>query len=123
MGDAMIEVYVNELPEPIILEEDGRLSLLPLNLDPNRISIHGKLGLVGPDGITKRTWRTLVQLFPKHAEGLDELGTKANPLQVAGTTALSGGSPLLRMSYKQQPWVVSWPARVNQYQQQSRPLP
>jgi len=102
----MTEVFVNGLPEPFVLEDDGRLSLLHLNLDPNSISINGKLSLVGPDNITKRTWTRLVQLFPKPAEGTEELGTKANPLQVAGTTARSGVSPLLRMSFKHRCWVA-----------------
>ena len=86
----MFEVYVKAFPHPMILNEDGRLDLSPLRLQPSSISIHSILGLVGPDSITKRNWTSLLQILPKPAQGAAELGTEANPLQVDGTPVPGG---------------------------------
>ena len=86
----MTEVYVKAFPHPMVLEEDGRLSLRPLKLDPDSITIEGKASLVGPDGITKRKWTSLLQMLPKPAKGAAEPGTEANPLQVDGTPVPGG---------------------------------
>ena len=86
----MTEVYVKAFPHPLILEEDGRLSLRPLKLDPDSITIEGKASLVGPDGITKRKWTSLLQILPKPAQGAAEPGTEAKPLEVDGTPVPGG---------------------------------
>lgn len=86
----MGEIYVKDFPHPLILDEDERLDLSPLQLQPSTITIQGRASLVGPGGVTKRTWTSLLQVLPKPAEDAEELGTEANPLQVAGTS-LSGG--------------------------------
>ena len=86
----MTEVYVKAFPHPIILEEDGRLDLSPLELQPATITIEGGAGLVGPDGITKRKWTSLLQVLPKPAQGAAEPGTEANPLQVDGKPVPGG---------------------------------
>ncbi len=79
----MGEVYVNEFPGPFGLREDGRLSLAPLELYPASIKIQ-VLGLVEPDGTTERSWTGLLHFLIDHGHGTKELGTQANPLQVAG---------------------------------------
>lgn len=83
-------VYVNKLPDPFALEVDGRLSLAPLELYPASISFQGVMALVGPDGTTKRNWTDVVQLLVELGKCTVELGTQANPLQVAGNP-MSGG--------------------------------
>jgi hypothetical protein len=79
----MEEVYISGHPYPLVLEEDGRLDLSPLKLDPTTIVIHGKGSLVGPNGITKRTWANLRQGLPQ-ISGSEPLGSFNNPLQVEG---------------------------------------
>jgi len=87
----MTTVYVNDLPDPIVVEEDGRLSLAPLEMNPASISIQGKMGLVGPDEITRRKWTSLVEdVFPRPPEGTEDLGTQSNPLHVTGYPLSSG---------------------------------
>jgi hypothetical protein len=80
----MEEVYINGHPHPLVPEEDGRLDLSPLKLDPASIVIHGYAGLVRSDGITKRTWASLRRGLPQSSES-EPLGTAVNPLQVEGT--------------------------------------
>ena len=82
----MTEVWIQNHPHPLVLEEDERLDLSPLQLQPATIVIHGKGGLVGPDGHTKRTWRSLLSVLGNPADG-PLLGTADHPLQVTGTTA------------------------------------
>ena len=81
----MTEVFVQSHPYPLILEEDERLDLSPLQLQPATIVIQGKGGLVGKDGCTKRKWASLLQVLGNPAD----LGTKGNPLRVTGA-AVSG---------------------------------
>ena len=88
----MTEVFVKAFPHPMILEEDGRLDLSPLKLQPATIIIEGKASLVGQDGITKRKWTSLLQILPKPARGAAEPGTEAKPLQVDGTPVPGGVS-------------------------------
>ncbi|CAL8468985.1 g8526 [Coccomyxa elongata] len=91
-GGRMSEVYVNEFPGPFGLREDGRLSFAPLELYPASIKIQGVLALVEPDGTTERSWTSLLQFLIDHGRGTKDLGTQANPLQVAGIP-MSGHRP------------------------------
>ncbi len=86
----MSAVYINGIPGPFVLREDGRLSLAPLELHPASISIQGVMALVGPDGITKRSWTDLVQLLVELGKGTEELGTQGNPVLVAGNPIQGG---------------------------------
>ena len=60
----MSEVIVEGHPCPLVLEEDERLDLSALQLQPATIVIQGIGGLVGTDGCTKRKrarfWGTLL---------------------------------------------------------------
>ena len=81
----MNEVVVEGHPCPLVLEEDKRLDLSPLQLQPATIVIQGKGGLVGTDFCTKRNWASLLQVLGN----LADLGTTGNPLRVTGA-AVSG---------------------------------
>ena len=78
-----VEVYIQDHPYPLVLEEDERLDLSPLQLQPATNVIQGKAGLVGRDGCTKRKWGSLILLLGTPA-GAARLGTVDNPLQVSG---------------------------------------
>ena len=82
----MIEVIVEGHPCPLVLEEDERLDLSPLQLQPVTVVIQGKGGLVGTDGCTKRNWASLLQVLGNPTD----LGTSGNPLQVTGAAVLGG---------------------------------
>ena len=82
------EVVVEGHPCPLVLEEDERLDLSPLQLQPATIVIQGKGGLVGRYCCTKRHWASLLQVLGKRTD----LGTAGNPLQVTG--AAVSGCPL-----------------------------
>ena len=81
----MSEVIVEGHPCPLVLEEDERLDLSPLQLQPATIVIQGKGGLVGVDGCTKRKWASLLQVLGNPAV----LGTTGNSLRITGA-AVSG---------------------------------
>lgn len=92
----MIEVFVENASGSFLLEEDGRLSLKSLKLDPDTITIQGRREQVGPDGMTKRSWTELKQVLLELGES-DELGTKDVPLKVAGNPLAGGFADCVRL--------------------------
>ena len=82
----MSEVVVEGHPCPLVLEEDERLDLSPLELQPATIVIQDKGGLVGTNGCTGRKWASLLQVLGNPAD----LGTTGNPLRVTGAAIQVG---------------------------------
>lgn len=82
-------VFVDGSSYPLGLEENGKLNLAPLKLDPLSIVVEGVLGLVDNTGVTKRTWALLRAELPQRL-GTGELGTHAKPLQVLGDPVAGG---------------------------------
>ena len=78
------EVVVEGHPWPLVLEEDARLDLSALQLQPATIVVQGKGGLIGANNLTKRKWTSLRQVLVTASDPALP-GTAENPLRVTGT--------------------------------------
>lgn len=77
------------VPEPFVLDPDGRLDLSSMQIDPKVIIVNGKRALLDSQGHTKRTLAELRDLF-----GDQELGTMHVPFKVAKGLPLQFFSPI-----------------------------
>ena len=77
------------VPEPFVLDPDGRLDLSSMQIDPKVIIVNGKRALLDSQGHTKRTLTELRDLF-----GDQELGTMHVPFKVAKGLPLQFFSPI-----------------------------
>ena len=86
----MARVWVEGLDSALLIEENGRVDLSYLELQPHSILIGGLAGCVDSTGITRRTWQVLTERFLHDAT----LGTKDNPVVITGTPVVPASTPL-----------------------------